>query len=545
MDPRELDRLFAEFLDGTLDEEGARQLGDAIRTDPQALEELADLQDLDIAAEALYRTDEERRKLAGRIMLSISDTGRRERLADAVLRDVKRVHRTRPPHRPALAAAAWAAAGLLLAAIFVLMPRAPRPEATRAKAEAPPAPTPDEAERTEAAERVAEIERRHRELQEEKRRAEKAQEADRLRRAEEELKKVTAQFQEAVERLKRAGAAEQQAKESLPSAPPAVPRPESTDAPLAKISRVDGNAGVLTAIGKIPAQAAQELRGGHGIQTVGPRSALALEYADGTRFELGADTLIRGLGESTLGKRLELARGVLSAVVTQQPSGRPLAISTPHGEAIVLGTTLRLLVDGSSTRLEVLEGTVRLKKSDGKAVEVTGGHSAIAAVGVDPGPRRFLDGTKPIYIELEEFGTARDAKPTNGVTWKLYLEPDPSASGGHFVAAPALGTELSGEVDLVKGHWYLWVGFRNEESSGPVTFQVFAGGKSVGQGSTSPGGPYLLWKRFEFPASGLTRIVLRSTFKGTPDPNVPRTPFNAVNRWDRICLVRDEGFTPK
>ena len=100
-------------------------------------------------------------------------------------------------------------------------------------------------------------------------------------------------------------------------------------------------------------------------------------------------------GKGTRGKRLYLSKGRVSATVARQPEGQPFILSTPHGEARVLGTTLRLTVEaapaGGLTRLEVVEGKVRLQRRDGKAVDVTSGHLAVAADGVDLSPRVILD----------------------------------------------------------------------------------------------------------------------------------------------------------
>jgi len=84
------------------------------------------------------------------------------------------------------------------------------------------------------------------------------------------------------------------------------------------------------------------------------------------------------------GKSLTLVRGVLTADVRKQPADQPMVITTPQGEATVLGTKLRLTVEPDekgSTRLEVEEGKVRLKRLvDGKTVGVDSGHFAVAGV---------------------------------------------------------------------------------------------------------------------------------------------------------------------
>ncbi len=105
-------------------------------------------------------------------------------------------------------------------------------------------------------------------------------------------------------------------------------------------------------------------------------AAASVRFPDGTRFDLGADTAIR-VGAVTF-----VRRGSVEARVTPQPAGRAVVLATPHAEARVLGTTLRLAV-GASTRLEVLEGKVRLTRTDGRSVEVAGGHVAVAGPGLE------------------------------------------------------------------------------------------------------------------------------------------------------------------
>ena len=45
------------------------------------------------------------------------------------------------------------------------------------------------------------------------------------------------------------------------------------------------------------------------------------------------------------GKRLILAKGAVRGVIAKQPKEQPMIIETPHAEAKVVGTTLKLVVD--------------------------------------------------------------------------------------------------------------------------------------------------------------------------------------------------------
>ena len=330
---------------------------------------------------------------------------------------------------------------------------------------------------------------------------------------------------------------------SSPISPPPKPSPQETRATVATLGEVAGEVFVVSDPEPSRAVAGRPLLAGEGLETAGAGSWAVVQYSDGTRLTLGPGSLVKGFSDAA-GKRLDVERGTLTAKVVKQPVGKPLVFATPQGEATVLGTTLRLTVDATSTRLEVTEGKVRLKRvSDGKAVEVASGHVAVAAVGVDLAPRPVLDGRKPVLIELEAFGNARGTKPAAGLAKRLALEADPTASGGVCVAAPGAGTEVTGDLALAPGPWYVWLRYRNEEVTS-ITFTVLVDQRVLGDVTTPGGDSKWLWKRFEFQAAGAVRLVLRSTYDGLPDPKRPGK-YDAVNRWDLICLTRDERFSPQ
>jgi hypothetical protein len=84
-------------------------------------------------------------------------------------------------------------------------------------------------------------------------------------------------------------------------------------------------------------------------------------------------------------------------------------VATPHGEARVLGTVFRLVVDPASTRLEVREGKVRLTR-ESKSVDVPAGQYATAGAGTSLAARSL----SPDEIVL----TAQQARLT-GAEWTL------------------------------------------------------------------------------------------------------------------------------
>lgn len=156
--------------------------------------------------------------------------------------------------------------------------------------------------------------------------------------------------------------------------------------PVARIESVRGTSVVLTGAVEVPAATGVAIASGSGFRTSGAGSAATLAFPDGTRLEIGPDTTLEDLGDDGAGKRLRLKRGTIRAAVTPQPPERPMRLATPHGDARVLGTILRLLVDPDplkGTRLDVEEGKVRLENRQGQGVVVASGHFAVAAAGVE------------------------------------------------------------------------------------------------------------------------------------------------------------------
>ncbi len=336
---------------------------------------------------------------------------------------------------------------------------------------------------------------------------------------------------------------------ATPEMPPAPPAPRETVAVPreeagAELERVRGEVTVDSS----GASAGHRLRAGQEVKT-GRDGAAAFRYEDGTRIELGAESVL-GFPEAGPGKALRLARGRLSADVARQPAGLPMILTPPQAEARVLGTRLTLAVTKDATRLEVREGKVRLTRlPDGVLVDVPGGHFAVAQKGLAMLARPVSEEPKTISFEVEEFGTARGVRPADGMVRRIFLEPMAGASGGTCVAVPGLNMEVAGDVSLARGTWHLWVRYRDEPGSARVAFSVHVGDQLLGQAAGPGRGLEWHWKRVSFPAAGATRITLRSAFRGVEAPANHRlyrqSPYAALNRWDRIVLTSEEGFTPE
>jgi len=231
--------------------------------------------------------------------------------------------------------------------------------------------------RKEAEARVAEL-----------RAAEQKAEAARAAVKEEDLRKqADAAFAEAArkriaeeERLKTLRDAEETAKQTVAKTevepapqerPTAVTEKPATVAATMTLERADGT--TLT------------VAEGAGLEAAPGRATL--RYVDQTRLEIAAGTEIQEL-RTEKGKRITIVKGEIRAIVAKQPKNQPLILSTPHGEATVLGTTLRIIVDPKKgTVLVVEEGKVQLKNLAGKTAEVITGHYAVAAAGAEIAPQ--------------------------------------------------------------------------------------------------------------------------------------------------------------
>ncbi len=91
------------------------------------------------------------------------------------------------------------------------------------------------------------------------------------------------------------------------------------------------------------------------------------------------------------GKRVELLAGAVSASVAPQPKDQPMRLITPHAVATVLGTEFSFAVGVESSRLEVVEGSVRLaRREDEKSIVVPAGFYAVAGARSELTPRSLL-----------------------------------------------------------------------------------------------------------------------------------------------------------
>lgn len=187
-------------------------------------------------------------------------------------------------------------------------------------------------------------------------------------------------------------------KEEVVKTTPAPTRPEEKapvikSAPveavpvIAVLDRVEGDVFALLAGKRTPVQSGQKLTSGDALETSGKTAQAVVEFPDGTRLVLGADTVVDAIRIAE-GKRVSLKQGVLAAQISKQPAAEPMIFLTASAEARVVGTRLTLSATAASTRLEVREGKVRVtRKDDGQAIDVGAGQFVQVAKGISLSPK--------------------------------------------------------------------------------------------------------------------------------------------------------------
>jgi hypothetical protein len=391
---------------------------------------LGDISPAELAElEQILRTDAARRRMF--VEDSLFEANLRETHSAAVSPPLGQEKKAKPPTRRTRRHASvdpkpsWGVWVLAAAAIFgvvtlvvVLGPSDPDSAAPLKAADAR-----SRATREAAAQRQAERDRQEREREEARAEAERrGREAEaRLREIEENRKLLTQatpepkedpqakekreqkladlkRDQERVEQELRQAA--ELAKKSAPQATPATPTEEKPPAPgatpagpsqgttraaIAQIEEVAGDAFRVSKEGKLPLAVGENVFVAEGLQTGAGPSRIVFRFPDNTRVELGPATVMSEVTTNS-GKRLAFSEGAVRAVVAKQPKEQPMLLLSPQGQARVVGTTLRLVIDPDpqkGTRLEVEEGKVELKNLAGKTVLVESGHYAVAAAGAE------------------------------------------------------------------------------------------------------------------------------------------------------------------
>jgi hypothetical protein len=403
----ELDVLIERYLAGASTEAETRRLEELLKSDPAALRSFLFALDEDVSLRKIHSFNPAR--------------------TPAIRRPLTRVWK-RPAPNPwtPIAIAAGVIVACLVLFSVISTPSAPTGSAARPRKIRSPE------ERRHAEDRLVEIERERRTLVEAPQKIE--EQRRRIVELEDERRSIEEDLRLAID-PKPPEAAPAPPKERQPEkkAPETVAAPpEPVEIPALALERVDGTAFVAADGKRLEAAVGGRVTAGQGLVTVGARSVAGASFADGTKLELSGDASIRDVfeGDGRKGKRLFVARGSLTARVAHQPLALPMLLTTPHAEIKVLGTTLKLVVDGDekgSTRLDVTEGKVQIRRGDGKSLEVTSGHFAVASSSGE-----FLSKAFP----LDEIVLGAEQARLVGAEWKAVKDP----ASGSGLALEALET---------------------------------------------------------------------------------------------------------
>jgi ferric-dicitrate binding protein FerR (iron transport regulator) len=204
-----------------------------------------------------------------------------------------------------------------------------------------------------------------------------------------------------------------------PPKPPDVTKPPEPRPPVVEtrvvVAKLTSVAGKVF-VNKVEAKPGQALLSDLDLETGPSLSWATVTFEDGTRLELAAGTKVK-LTAGADGKLVAVTQGLVGADVAKQPPGKPMIFASAHGEAKVLGTTLRIVVDPDATkgsiRVDVEEGKVQVKRLlDGKTVDVQSGHYAVAAPGAE---LKIL--TTPAVSRRKRTPTV-DAKSVDDAIWR-------------------------------------------------------------------------------------------------------------------------------
>ncbi|MCK5804646.1 MAG: FecR domain-containing protein [Lentisphaeria bacterium] len=185
------------------------------------------------------------------------------------------------------------------------------------------------------------------------------------------------------------------------------------DAILATVTQVEAEVVLSRGDGRIPVRPGFVVLDGDTLE-VSPSALAVVVYADGTRLVLNSNTQVKLGGATKHGmsgsKLVALDHGELTAHVRKQEAGHPLRVRTPTASVTVRGTRFTVSSEQTSSRVDVIEGRVELRRTeDGASVKVAKSEFAVALSEGDlvaaPLPPRVADGLVALYGFHESAGT--------------------------------------------------------------------------------------------------------------------------------------------
>jgi ferric-dicitrate binding protein FerR (iron transport regulator) len=138
-----------------------------------------------------------------------------------------------------------------------------------------------------------------------------------------------------------------------------------------------------------PAENGHVVRSGQTVVTKGQEAHAAVRLEDGTLILVAGDTRLAFPADH--GDRIDVELGNVTASVRRRPPNRPLVFCTPEARIEVLGTRLSVARAERRTRIDVLEGDIRLTRlSDQRSVTLAGGQAAEVSPQTDLRPAPFV-----------------------------------------------------------------------------------------------------------------------------------------------------------
>ena len=184
---------------------------------------------------------------------------------------------------------------------------------------------------------------------------------------------------------------------------------------IARVAETSQGAALIRDGNELPLKPNAELHAGDKIKVAG-QNTVTIDYADHTRLTLGSaaeyesvaifdeESVQASAAGSPNSKKIYLESGVIAADVAPQPAGKPMLIRTARATAEVIGTQLKLSVEKESTRLDVIEGKVRMQRLEDRAVAMVGsGEFAVAARDTEFTPRAILKRAKILITCDDEY----------------------------------------------------------------------------------------------------------------------------------------------
>ncbi len=114
------------------------------------------------------------------------------------------------------------------------------------------------------------------------------------------------------------------------------------------------------------------------LESLSAESWVQVGFRDGSSVTISGPSTLAMTGSGL--KQLHLERGSFSAQVQPQPPGQPMTVQTPAAMMTVLGTAFIVEAENASTRLDVTEGSVKLRRlADGTVMEVSASQQVVAS----------------------------------------------------------------------------------------------------------------------------------------------------------------------